>query len=300
MINIGMLWAVASGIGFGFFSLVNRRSMHYLDVYVGTFILFSTTAVILAILSLLTAEAVFWSQLSLPAIFYFAVAGLLHFFLGWTLFSVSQKRIGAARTSVIMSTMPLFATLLGWLFLAEVLNGAAWLGIGLIVLGVYIVGIAKVDPTQATISGDWRLYLYATGTALCFATSPVFTRWGLALIPAPTVGVAVGMSVCVLATGLVLLLRRSESKGNGWSVPANVLWWQIAAGVIIALATWGRWVALDLVQIAPVVALSRMSVPVVLLLAPFVIGQQHEQVTVRVWLGGICILMGSFVLTFYG
>ncbi len=115
-----MLWAVASGIGFGLFSLTNRRAMRQIDVYVGTFILFSTNAIILIVLALLTEEHTFWQQLSLEAIFYFSLAGLFHFVFGWTFFSLSQKQIGAARTSVVMSTMPLFATVVGWLFLSEV------------------------------------------------------------------------------------------------------------------------------------------------------------------------------------
>ena len=42
--------------------------------------------------------------------FYFGLAGFIHFFVGWTLLSISQKRIGAARTSAIMGVTPFFAS----------------------------------------------------------------------------------------------------------------------------------------------------------------------------------------------
>ena len=44
--------------------------------------------------------------LTLQGIFYFAVAGIIHFVLGWTLLTVSQNQIGASRTSALVGPTP--------------------------------------------------------------------------------------------------------------------------------------------------------------------------------------------------
>ncbi len=42
-------------------------------------------------------------NLTLQGIFYFAVAGMIHFVLGWTLLTISQNRIGAFSGSPVIS-----------------------------------------------------------------------------------------------------------------------------------------------------------------------------------------------------
>ncbi len=78
-------------------------------------------------------------NLTLQGIFYFAVAGMIHFVLGWTLLTISQNRIGASRTSALVGTAPFFATLIGYLFFQEVLSFLTIIGIILVVIGIYIV-----------------------------------------------------------------------------------------------------------------------------------------------------------------
>lgn len=82
-------------------------------------------------------------NLSWQGIFYFAVAGIIHFVLGWTLLTVSQNYIGASRTSALVGTAPLFATFIGYLIFNEILSFTTFLGIIMIVTGIYLV--AKND-----------------------------------------------------------------------------------------------------------------------------------------------------------
>ncbi|MEM7346245.1 MAG: DMT family transporter [Chloroflexota bacterium] len=299
MTNLGIWWAVASGIGFGLFSVNNRRVVRHIDVYIGAFILFTVTALTLGTIALITEEWAIWQQLSPSAIFYFGLAGAFHFFFGWTFFIISQKRVGAARTSVIMSTMPLFATIIGWLFLGEILTTLAFIGIGLIVLGVYIVARDNVQAAQSSIETGWQSYVYALGTAICFAISPLFIRYGLDIVPSPMIGSTVGMGVCVIGYIGLLTVQGGWRDTPRWVKTQTMLTWQLTGGVVAGLATGARWIALETVQIAPVVALSRLSVPIILFLSPIVVGQQHEQVTMRIWMGAIAILGGSLLLIFY-
>ena len=77
--------------------------------------------------------------ISWQSVFYFAVAGMIHFVIGWTLFAVSQKVVGASRTSALLGTAPLFATLIGYLIFSEFLSFITLTGITLIMIGIYLV-----------------------------------------------------------------------------------------------------------------------------------------------------------------
>jgi uncharacterized membrane protein len=65
----------------------------------------------------------------------------------------------------------------------------------------------------------------------------------------------------------------------------------------VGLSTWVRWIALDLAPVAIVIALTMVSVPLVILLSPFVSGRQMENVTVSLWIGAGLILGGALLLT---
>lgn len=135
----GVLWAAISGVGFGLFQTVNRRAGRGMDAYRATFILLLVSAVILTVASLATEDLRLLRTAPLVALVNFGLAGLTHFFVGWTLLSVSQKRVGAARTGALVGTSPLFATLIAALTLDEFLRPPALLGIALVVAGVYLV-----------------------------------------------------------------------------------------------------------------------------------------------------------------
>ncbi len=157
---------------------------------------------------------------------------------------------------------------------------------------------------EPIIERGWRASRFGLAAALCFSSSSIFIRYGLETLPSPLIGVTIGMVVCALAYGLLLLIRgifwQDKSASGRWRIPRNILLVQLLAGTLVGLATWVRWLALDDAPIAVVIALGRLSVPVVLILSPFIVGQKFEQVTGRIWLGAMLILLGAMLLTFYG
>lgn len=158
------------------------------------------------------------------------------------------------------------------------------------------VAEVAVEDTRSRL----RLSLYGLGTALAFATSPVFIRLGLEGLPSPLLGLTVGMVVCVAVYALLLLARGSRSDSPWRTIPRSVKILQVLAGTFVGLSTWARWVALDLAPVGVVIALGRVNVPVLLLLAPIFLGGRLEKVTPTVWLGGILIIVGSLILIFTG
>ena len=106
----GALWAALSGMGFGVFQAFNRRAGRSFNAYTATFLLMLTSSIILATASLFTEDLEMLRQAPFIAYVNFALAGFFHFVLGWTLISISQNKVGAARTGALMGATPLFAT----------------------------------------------------------------------------------------------------------------------------------------------------------------------------------------------
>jgi uncharacterized membrane protein len=78
----------------------------------------------------------------------------------------------------------------------------------------------------------------------------------------------------------------------------DALSFKLLAGVLVGLSTWARWIALDLAEVATVLALSLVSVPIVNLFSPLLVGRQLERVTAQVWLGSSLIIGGSLLAIF--
>lgn len=137
----GIVWAVMGGIGFGIFQTLNRKAGQNLDAVRGTFILIAVSALILVVVAALTTDITVLTSVPVTALLAFVIAGFIHFFVGWTLISISQRQIGAARTGAVVGTMPLFGLLVDVVFYHETFSWQPLLGVILVVVGVYVVSL---------------------------------------------------------------------------------------------------------------------------------------------------------------
>lgn len=135
----GVFWAVAAGFGFGMFQALHRKAGQNLDAARGTFTLLAVSSIILIAAAALTSDVSLLQSASLGAILAFAVAGFLHFFIGWTLIGISQSQIGAARTGAVVGTMPLFGLMIDLGLYHETFSTQALVGVFLVVAGVFII-----------------------------------------------------------------------------------------------------------------------------------------------------------------
>jgi drug/metabolite transporter (DMT)-like permease len=135
----GVFWAIVAGLGFGVFQSFNRRAGRSIDSYLSTFMLLVVSSIVLVIVSLLTEDLSPLREAPLMAYVNFGLAGFVHFFLGWTFLTLSQKLVGAARTGALIGTTPLFAFAVGLVFFGEVLSLPVIIGVILVMSGVYLV-----------------------------------------------------------------------------------------------------------------------------------------------------------------
>ena len=142
--------------------------------------------------------------------------------------------------------------------------------------------------------------LAGLGTAICFSSSSIFIRYGLETIPSPLIGVTIGMVFCTFAYGLILLVRfrkqTEEEKKISYSKQGILL--VLFGGIFLGFGTLSRWIAIDLAPIAIVIGLSGLTVPVVLMLSPILMGRNLENVTVRIWIGAGLVIIGASLITF--
>lgn len=307
----GAFWAVLSGVGFGVFQTFNRRAVQGMDVFVATFLQLFVSAIVLLLATVLTVGSGTIRSLTSTAILYFSLAGALHFFIGWTFLNASQKTVGAARTTSLIGTTPVFAAFFAAITLSEIPTVISMIGIFIIVGGVYLVNAVKLkretvvstaggiavaggSPAMEGKATGLRSLRFGMAAAICWSLSPTFIRFGLNEVPDPLLGVTVGMIASVLGYAVILGVR--GTRGTVGPVEMDAMGYKLFAAVLVALATWSRWVALDLAPVAAVLALSLISVPIVNLLSPLVSGRDLESVTGQTWLGSGLIIGGSLIL----
>jgi drug/metabolite transporter (DMT)-like permease len=286
----GTLVAAASGIGFGLFQSLNVRAVRGMDPFASTFLQIFVAAVALGILSVATGGIADLEAAPTSALVDFAVAGVLHFIAGWTCLNLSQKRIGAARTSPLLVTVPLFGIAIAAITVGQFPAAVELPAIGLMIAGAYVVASrgTSARPTRPTDA------LPALACAFCWALSPILTLRGLEGVNNPLLGITLGLVVSVL--GYVLAFAVA-GRGLGLSTAGReALTIKLVAGLLVGLSTWGRWAALDDAAVAVVLTLNLLSVPVVLVGAPLVSGRHVEHVTARVWAGAALVVTGSLLL----
>lgn len=289
--------SLLAGVGFGAFQTIHRRAQIGIDLYRGTFILIFGSAIVLTIVSLLTEDLSVLFNAPLISVMHFIISGFVHFFFGWTVLGISQNTIGAARTGAVVGSVPLFAAILAFFLLGEALSAGAIVGIVLVMGGVYVISAQRQAPEEGSSEPAKLVFpWWALAVALAWAVSPIFIRLGLRGLPSPLLGVTVSMYANVIGFGILLLVQRSKWKNQ--PIHSHGFRWEIAAAIFISLATWVRWIAIDLAEIAVVLALGRVNVPMVMILSPIIIGGAKEKVTVMLWIGAALIIAGSLILTF--
>ncbi len=287
----GVLWATVSGIGFGIFQSLNRRAIRGIeDPYVSTFVQLAVATAILVVASLVSEDLSRLGDASGGTIAIFALAGIVHFVLGWLLLNMSQARIGASRTAPLITLTPLFGVVLAVVLRGELPSAGALAAIAPIMAGAWL--LASRESGGVAIERD---SIYAFGTAFMWALSAVLTVEALEGLDSPLLGVTLGLLAATVALGGALLARGSLGAAIR-SIARNTLALKVAAAVLVAFATWFRLLALGETDVAVVLAANLVSVPVVLVLAPMMVGRHLEQADARVWLGGLLVAGGILLL----
>jgi drug/metabolite transporter (DMT)-like permease len=296
----GVFQGAIAGIVFGLYQTANRRASYHLTSVLSTFLLILTASLFLALVVAATGGLADLRFLTFRAVIYLGLAGFIHFTLGWTFVSFSQKAIGAARTGALVGTAPLFGVMLDIVIYREWPSILTLGAIATVVVGVFLVSHrgAEIAATPRAERASWldrkQSYLWGLLVALCWALSPIFIRQGLAALPSPTLGIALSLAMGAVFHSLILAARHRQIDVRG--INRTAVLYQIMAGLFSGAGTWMYWSALTTTPVGVVLALSRLSVPVVLLLSPFIARSEVDRPTPAVWVGAGLIVAGSIGL----
>ncbi|MFZ5817208.1 MAG: EamA family transporter [Bacillota bacterium] len=292
-IGMGPLYALVAALGFALWNLYMQRALER-----GV----SVTANLLALSGSVAAiflPVALWqyAQGSLPplrqeGLLPFAVVGLVTGALGPFHSTQATRRIGAAQTTAIRLLDPLFAFLIGLLFLQERVGLAPLTGVLLIMAGLWLLQGRPQDGAPAA-AGRTAGLLFALGASLLFTVGSAFRKVGMAAIPSPIVSVT--------AEGLtgVLVVLLATAVGRRWAEARQLFTWQARdawlSGLSATVATLCLNLALQQLTLPVAVALRNSSPWFALLLAPLLLGSGHRSGR-RAWASTLLLTLGMLLI----
>lgn len=286
----GWAWAILAGLAFGISQLSNRGINREIDALRATTAMVTTLLGFLIVAIVISGDITDLPDMTAMAVFWFAAAGLIHFFAGWTALAFSQQRIGPSRTSSILSANPVIAAGIAWLVLSDDLRPITWLGVLTVTAGVAVVASGRLT------SGQWTNPTLALLTALCFSISPIFIRWGLNESDHPLLGLAVGMTITVSA----MHISSRILTGQWLQVPRGIRRWLLLGGFTSAVAVTAQWTAFALIPVGAAISLQQVSTPMVIFLGPHLLSAPAERATPRIFSGAALVIAGSTVVALFG
>jgi drug/metabolite transporter (DMT)-like permease len=187
----------------------------------------ATATVALAVTAAIGVVPAVEHGLDLAELWPFLLAGAIAPGLSQLLFTRAIREAGAARTSVVMGTAPLFAVAIALAALNEPLRGPLLAGAGLIVAGGVALASERVRPEDFRRLG----ILFAVAATLMFAARDNLLRWLAghtdthALVTAPVTLLAGALTAALY----VAVTRRHGGRASGFGralqafLPAGVL-----------------------------------------------------------------------------
>ena len=229
------------------------------------------------------------SEWPIEGIFWFSTVGIFGSLLGRYFSFVSQRLVGAARTSVFLQSVLIWSTIIGVFFLGESLDFVVASGILLVMFG----GILLVrENVELQIKIKPVYYLAPIFTAFCFALTFLLRKYGLVWIDSPPLGMAVSNTTAIIfLSGLLIFQNDSKKKKISKAGVLNA----IAGGLLNAFAAIFFWYAIHFGKVIEVVPIGRLSVLLVILFS-WIFLREQESITTKVIIGGLVSVLGAFLI----
>lgn len=205
--------ALVAAILFAANAHLQRRALSDTDPTTGAFLSVAATAGLCWLLAPLFVEPAWFGS---RAVWVFAAVGIFFPAMGQWMQISSVGAVGPALTASLSSLTPVFAVLIGLVWLDESLVWHTTLGLALTVAGLLL---ATWSP-RGTLRG-WPIWAltFPVGAALARGIAQPGVKLGLGLLPSPGFAMLIGASVSTLLLGLLVLARKARRRGRigpGW------------------------------------------------------------------------------------
>lgn len=140
---MGIVFSLLAALFFSLSHITVRKGVTRLGVSSGTIIMLLAGTISTLLIALVLEGVDVLSPLNLGSLLFFALGGVIHFLGGWGFQNASASRIGPARLSAMTGSTPLFATILAFFSLNQVVNIYIIAGILLIVIGILAITVGE-------------------------------------------------------------------------------------------------------------------------------------------------------------
>ena len=283
---VAEITAILSAMGWASDSVLIRLGLRQSNIFAAMLMSFAVSIACMWSYLIATTSLEF---LSSPAMIYFVISGCMQPLLARALFYEGITRIGVARAGPLRGTEPLFATIIGVIFLHEQPGVLVYLGTALIMGSLWLIS------GQHQREAKWRLIdsAFPISAALISAISQSLRKQGLEILPDPFVAVAIVTTVSlilflvfVLTTGRAHLLQM-ERQGFSFFLAAALL--ATAAQVL-------NFVALGRGELSVIIPLLNTT-PLFTVLLSVVFLRKMETVNQRIVFGAIVMFAGVVIIT---
>ncbi len=225
----------------------------------------------------------------LQGLLWFVAVGLIGSLFGRYMSFVAQRLVGVSRTSIVMQSVLIWSTALAVIFLGERLTAGVIAGSLLIMTGGALL-VWEGKEVQKKI--PLAYYLAPLLTAVTFALTFLFRRYGLAWISSSPLGMGVANgTAAIMMTGILCFTtEKTGRRWNGGGISIAAL-----GGIFNAAAALCFWTAVQLGEIVQVVPINRLSVLFVIIFSWFFF-RKEEAITWRVVAGGVLSVVGAYLI----
>lgn len=279
------VYALVAAFSFGLNSVLVRKAMKDSTPVTATISVAAVQVVILSSILALNRPAINWI-----AIFYFIFAGFLAAIMGRTLNYLSIDKLGVPISTSLTGTNPIFAMILGVLFLGEKITPSTVAGSIMVVFGVILISGWGNE-------GELRLHdmVIPIASAFFYAASNAVRKVGLNILPESVLGAMVGALSSLIAYPILLkvLGRTGEFRLSKKAVP-----YLLAGGIATSSAWIGMFMATQQGSVGVVSAIIGAN-PLFSLILSSILLSDTEKISFRVVIGSLMIVIAVILITVF-
>ncbi len=287
--------ALVPAILWGFAPIFDKRGM----AAGGDSVQASLVVVVVELVIYWSVVALFYGRsafagLTTEVLVVFVFAGVIGTALGRITIFVGVDRVGASLNSAILSSRPLFATMIALVFLGEPLGPVTAAGIVVLVSGLSTLALSRGGDLEG-----WSLWdlLWPVAAAATFAVANVARRYGMLESPITALeAVTINETAGLIALVAYVLARGRTSEMV--SMPRETYLYFTGSGLLTTVAMLSLMAALGLEEgriaiVDPLVA----TAPFFTIVFAAVLLRDLERVTRGVVVGAALIVLGAAMIT---
>ena len=294
---LGPFLALLSSITFALMNIfVRRASLKTVNAAFGAFVSVPTALAVLFAILIVSGQIRLLFSLSAISWAWFALAGILQFVVGLSIYYRCVQLMGANFAIVLSRINILISVAIGILFLHEPVSVNLLAGVMLIFTGIILSGLNKPlirDSGGSLSTIPIKAYVLVLTSGFVFGVSPIFIKLGIRESGYPMAGAFVSFFAGTIAISFLLLKRESRIAARQIDFKSLPLF--VWAGIVFCAGNLFRFFALKMTSASVVVPLIS-TMPLFLLLLSFLFNRKVEIFNPTLVAGAVLVVLGTVLI----